>query len=94
MGYSKVIDPVLKIPRQSPHPLVDGDQIVQQLGYIERKVIRLFWITTAQLQTEIDALEADADDGWVIDGEPARTPIQDPLDLYNVVISMRRQVSS
>jgi len=93
MAFSKVVDPVIRIPRQREHPLVDGTSTVQQLGYIERKTIRLYWITNEELQTEITALEAEADEGWVIDGEPGRTPVQDPLNLYNVVINMRRLVA-
>jgi len=94
MGYSKVVDPVVKIPRQKEHPLVNGESVVQQLGYLERKIVRLYWITNAELQTEITAIEAEAGEGWVIDGEPGRTPVQDPLDLYNVVINMRRVVAT
>lgn len=94
MGFSKVTDPVVRIPRQREHPLVDGESIIQQLGYLERKIIRLYWITNEELQTEIDLLETEADEGWIIDGEPARTPIQDPLNLYNVVINMKRLVAT
>ncbi len=92
-SYSKVIDSPVKTKRRSEHPVVDGTSVIQELGYIERKVYRFYWITTVQLQAEIEALESEADDGWVLSGEPSRTPIHEALDLYNVTVAMHRYTS-
>lgn len=94
MAYSTVIDQPLKTKRQSENPTIDGESVIQELGYIETKVYRYYWITTAELQTELQAREAESVDGWVIQGEVGRTPISEPLDLYNAQITMRRFVSS
>ncbi len=92
--YSTVFDKPLKTKRRAELPTIDGESIVQELGFIERKSYRFFWITTAELQAEIEAKEAEAVDGWVIVGEVGRDPISEPLDLYNAQINMQRYVSS
>ena len=92
-SYSKVIDSPVKTKRRSEHPVVDGTSVIQELGYIERKVYRFYWITTAQLQGEIEALESGADDGWMLTREPSHTPIHEALDLYNVTVAMHRYTS-
>jgi len=94
MGYSTVFDKPLKVKRRTEHPTIDGESVVQELGFIERKVYRFFWITTAELQAEIEAKEAEAVDGWVIIGDVSRTAIHEALDLYNAQINMQRYVSS
>lgn len=93
MSYSKVSDKPLKLKRRSEFPTIDGGGVVQELGFIETKTYRYYWITTDELQAVIADLEAEAEDGWVIVNEPARTPIAEPLDLYNVQITMRRHVA-
>ncbi len=92
--YSTVFDKPLKTKRRADLPTIDGESVVQELGFIERKAYRFFWITTAELQAEIEAKEAEAVDGWVIVGEVARNPICEPLDLYNAQISMQWFVST
>jgi len=94
MAYSTVLDKSLKMKRRSEVPTVDGESVVQELGFIEKKTYRFYWITTAELQAEIDAKEEEAVDGWVIVGEVTRSPIAEPLDLYNAQINMQRHVSS
>lgn len=94
MGYSTVFDKPLKTKRRAEQPTIDGKSVVQELGFIERKTYRFFWITTAELQSQIQEKESEASDGWVIVGEVSRTPIHEALDLYNAQISMQRYVSS
>lgn len=94
MRYSTVFDKPLKIKRRVEQPTIDGKSVVQELGYIERKTYRFFWITTAELQQEIQAKESEAYDGWVIVGDVGRTAIHEALDLYNAQINMQRYVSS
>jgi hypothetical protein len=94
VAYSTVFDKPLKMKRRTEMPTVDGESVVQELGSIERKIYRFFWITTAELQAEIEAKEAEAVDGWVIVGDVTRSPISEPLDLYNAQINMQRYVSS
>jgi len=94
MAYSTVFDQPIKQKRRSEHPTIDGSVVIQELGYVETKIYRFYWIRTAELQDEIEAKEEEAADGWVIAGEPARTPICEPLDLYNAQIVMRRFVES
>ncbi len=95
MGYSKVIDPVVKIKRTNLVPLITGEGVVQELGYVERKMYRYFWITSAELQAEVDSIQTtEAEDGWVIEGEPARVPVHNVIvDLFNVEIILYRFVS-
>ena len=64
MAYSTVLDKPLKVKRRSDFPTIDGESIIQELGYMETKIYRFYWITTAELQTELEALEAEAD-GWM-----------------------------
>ncbi len=92
--YSTVFDKPLKTKRRAELPTIDGESVVQELGFIEVKAYRFFWITTDQLQAEIEAKEAEAVDGWVIVGGVSRTPICEPLDLYNAQITMQRHVAS
>ena len=94
MSFSTVIDKPMKVARRSEQPTIDGESVIQELGFIETKVIRFYWITTDELQAEIVKLEAEAEDGWVIVGEVGRPPISEPLDLYNASITMRRHVAS
>jgi len=94
MAYSVVVDKVLKTKRRNENPTVDGESIIQELGCVEQKTYRFFWITTEELQAEIEKLEAEAEDGWVIVGEVSRSPIHEALDLYNAQVVMRRLVSS
>jgi hypothetical protein len=94
MAFSKIEDTAFVIRRRAVRPLLDGSQHVQELGYTEQRSIRYFWITTAELQQEIVGMEAEVSAGWVLDGEPNRVPIQDPLDLYNVVVNLRRMTAT
>jgi hypothetical protein len=94
MAYSTVFDKPFKTKRRTELPTIDGESVVQELGFIERKVYRFYWITTAELQSEIEAKEAEAVDGWVIVGDVSRTAIHEALDLYNAQINMQRHVSS
>lgn len=94
MAYSTVFDKPIKVARRAERPTVDGESVIQELGYVETKIYRFYWITTEELQAEIERLEAEAEDGWVISGEVTRTPICEPLDLYNAQVVMRRLVSS
>ena len=93
-SYSKVVDNPVKTKRRSEHPVIDGGSVIQELGYIERKSYRFFWITTEQLQAEIEALESEAADGWILSSEVSRTPIHEALDLYNATIAMHRYIST
>jgi hypothetical protein len=94
MAFSKIEDTAFTLKRRAVRPLLDGSQNVQELGYTEQRSIRYFWITTAELQQELLALESEVSAGWVLDGEPGRVPIQDPLDLYNVVVNLRRMTAT
>jgi hypothetical protein len=94
MAYSTVIDRPLKMARRTENPTIDGESIIQELGYVETKTYRFYWITTPELQAEIEKLEAEAEDGWVIVGDVSRSPIHEALDLYNAQVTMRRLVSS
>lgn len=95
MSYSKVVDPVVKIKRTNLVPLVNGSGVLQELGYVERKTYRFFWVNSAELQAEIDAIQVtEAEEGWAIEGEPVRTPVHEVItDLFNVVINLYRFVS-
>lgn len=91
MIYSTVIDPVIKTKRVNAMPLVGGAGEIQDLGYIEKKVYRFFWITTFELQAEIDAV---VDDGWVLDGDPSRSLVHQAIpDLFNAEASFYRFVA-
>lgn len=92
--YSVVLDKPLKQKRVAERPTVDGESVLQALGFRETKIYRFFWITTAELQDEIQRKEEETADGWIITGEIGRTPIHDALDLYNAVITMQRMVSA
>lgn len=94
MDYSTVYDKPLKTARRNEIPTIDGESVVQEMGFIETKAYRFHWITTDQLQLKIQDLEAEAVDGWVIVGDVVRDPINEALDLYSVRISMRRFTSS
>jgi len=94
MGYSTVFDKPLKAERRVEYPTIDGESIIQGMGYVEMKIYRFHWITTDELQAKIIELESEAVDGWVFVGEVARTPIHEALDLYNAQVVMRRMVSS
>ena len=92
-SYSKVVDYPLKQKKRSEHPTLDGSSIIQELGSLEEVVYRFYWIKTSELQAEIDVAESEAEDGWMIMGRVARTPIHEALDLYNAQLAMQRHVS-
>jgi hypothetical protein len=92
MAYSVVRDLPFRVKRRVPIPTVDGNSVIQELGYLERQAYRFYWIRTSELQLEIEALEDLAGEGWIIAGEPSRTPIVEPLDLYNVSVTLERMV--
>lgn len=91
MSYSKVIEPALKTKRVNAMPLIGGAGVIQELGYIERKTHRFFWITTAELQAEIDAEVAA---GWTLDGDPSRTLVHEAItDLFNAEVTYYRFIA-
>ena len=91
MSYSKVIEPALKTKRVNAMPLIGGAGVIQDLGYIERKTHRFFWITTAELQVEID-IEVAA--GWTLDGDPSRTLVHEAItDLFNAEATYYRFIA-
>jgi len=94
MPYSTVFDKPLKMARRSEHPTLDGESVIQELGFVETKVYRFHWITTDELQAKIAELESEAVDGWIIVEEVSRTAIHEALDLYNAQVTMRRYVAS
>jgi len=94
MSYSTVLDKPLKTARRAEVPTVDGESVIQELGYSETKIYRFHWITTEELQAKIQELEGEAVDGWIIVGEVGRTPIHEALDLYNAQVTMHRMVST
>ena len=94
MAYSTVFDKPLKSARRAETPTIDGESVIQELGFIETKAYRFHWITTAELQEMIVEFEADAVDGWVIVGDVSREPIHEALDLYNARIVMRRHTAT
>lgn len=88
MAYSTVIDPVIKTKRVNAMPLVGGAGEIQNLGYIEKKAYRFFWITTSELQAEIDAV---VNDDWVLDGDPSRSSVHQAIpDLFNAEVNFYR----
>ena len=96
MAYSKVIDPAFKIKRVNVVPLLNGSSVIQELGYIEKKSYRYFWITSAELETEVENIQAvEAGSGWAIDGDVARQPVLDVYpDLFNVQVNLSRFLDS
>ncbi len=90
MAYSTVWERPLKTKRMVDFPTIDGESVVQELGFIEVQSWRFDWISTAELQDEIELKEAMAEDGWVINEEIKRTAIHEALDLYSAKISVRR----
>lgn len=90
MAYSKVEDPPVRMKRRSENILIEGDADIQDLNYIERKTIRIYWATNSEIQAEIEALEAEVSDGWLIDGEISRASVVEPLGIYNAVINLHR----
>jgi hypothetical protein len=94
MGFSTVLDKPLKQKRRTERPILTGESIVQELGVVETKTYRFFWITTAELQAKIQELEQEAADGWVIVGDVSRTAVHDALDLYNASVTMHRYMTS
>ena len=69
---------------------------MQELGFIERKSYKFFWINTAALQAEIDDIQTiEAGSGWAIEGEPAREPVHEVIDdLFNAQINLYRFLDS
>ena len=94
MGYSTVFDKPLKTARRAETPTIDGESVIQELGFIETKAYRFHWITTAELQEKILEFEAEAVDGWVIVGDVSREAIHEALDLYNARVVMRRHTAT
>ena len=94
MAYSTVFDKPSKSARRTENPTIDGESVVQELGFIETKAYRFHWITTAELQGKVLELEAEAVDGWVIVGDVSREPIHEALDLYNARVVMRRHTAT
>ena len=94
MAYSTVFDKPLKSARRTENPTIDGESVIQELGFIETKAYRFHWITTAELQGKVLELEAEAVDGWVIVGDVSREPIHEALDLYNARVVMRRHTAT
>ena len=91
MTYSTVIDPAIKTKRVNAMPLVGGAGEIQDLGYIEKKTYRFFWITTSEFQTEIDAV---VNDGWVLDGDPSRSLVHQVIpDLFNAEVTFYRFIA-
>lgn len=91
MVYSKVIKPVIKIKRVNAMPLIGGAGEIQDLGYIEKKAHAFFWISTAELQAEIDAEVAA---GWVLEGDPSRGYVHEAIsDLFIVEVAYYRFVA-
>jgi len=94
VAYSTVWERPIKTKRRANIPTIDGESVVQELGYVEVQGWRFYWITNSELQDEIDLKEAMASDGWVLVGDPNRTPIHDALDLYNARITVSRFVAT
>ena len=91
MSYSKVIEPALKTKRVNAMPLIGGAGVIQELGYIERKTHRFFWITTAELQAEINTEVAA---GWTLDGDLSRTLVHEAIaDLFNAEATYYRFIA-
>jgi len=95
MEYSKVIDPVIKTKRTSLVPLISGSGVIQELGCVERKSYRFFWINSAQLQAEIDTIQTtEAEEGWALEGDPVRAPVHEVIaDLFNAEVVLYRYVA-
>ena len=53
MAYSTVFDKPLKSARRTENPTIDGESVIQELGFIETKAYRFHWITTAELQGKV-----------------------------------------
>ncbi len=94
MAYSTVFDKPLRVARRVELPTIDGESVIQEMGYIWVKGYRFQWITTDELQAKIQQLEAEAVDGWVIVGDVARDPIHPALDLYMVRVIMHKYSST
>lgn len=93
MAYSIVFDKPIRVARRVEMPTIDGESVVQELGYVWTKAYRFQWITTDELQAKIQELEAEVVDGWVIVGDVARDPVHEALDLYFARVSMRKYSS-
>ena len=93
MSYSTVEEPVFSVERKNAVPLIDGSTSVQDLGgTVERQIVRFFWITTDELESEI---ESRVTGDWTLEREPVKTPVIDALeDLFNAEIQLIRYVSS
>lgn len=86
-----MIDDPIYLSRRSIHPTVDGNVVIQEMGYVWQWVWRFQWITTPELQEWIGTLEGYSADGWFLaDQRVERTPVTDPLDLYNARITLER----
>lgn len=94
MAYSTVYDLPYRVARRVEMPTIDGESVVQELGYLWIKGYRFHWMTTAELQARLALLEAEASEGWVIVGEVAREAIHEALDLYNVRVQMHKYSST
>jgi len=96
MNYSKVIDPAFKVKRVNVVPLLNGSAVIQELGYIERKTYRFFWINASELEAEIENIQTiEAGSGWAMEGEPSMAPVHEVIgDLFNVQINLHRFLES
>ncbi len=50
MAYSTVFDKPLRVARRAELPTIDGESVIQEMGYIWVKGYRFQWITTDELQ--------------------------------------------
>ena len=89
MVYSKVIDPPVRKKIRIETVLVDGSPDIQDFNYMEEKSVRFGWITNNELQNEVNGLESESVDGWVVEGV-SRSPVIEQLDLYFAEVKMHR----
>ena len=85
--YSLVNGPEITQVRQSEFVLIDGSAEVQELGCITRKVIRIYWASSAEINAIIGSAQ---DEGWVLDGDVSPSAVQYPLDIYNTEIPVHK----
>lgn len=94
MSFSTVVIGPFKTRRRGVRPTVDGNSVIQELGFQEDVIYLYHWITNTELQDMIEEKEELAAAGWVINGEVAKDQIHEALDLFNARIVMQRLVSS
>ena len=93
MSYSTVHLRPVRTKVRSEQRTIDGNSVIQELGYLEEQSYIFDWITTDELQAEIDRLEETAADGWMTE-RPARTQIHPALDLFRVQVNMHRFIAT